>query len=188
MIKIILKKTLRPLKLALLRTRWGDISTCKKRIQSANNKGIHKRIPSSFVSYKKNRVHQFSFLFERTKIDLSPNKRFQFWIDEDLHFINHGPLNDALSPDFSIILTSSIDDLLKQYENVSSTVAIANHQILLSVKEYIERVIHEMSLPAYEKTRKSFKNMISSSTSSLEDALQRILFWSSLFWQSVLCA
>ncbi len=184
MIKIILKKTLRPLKLALLRTRWGDISTCKKRIQSANSKGIHKRIPSSFVSYKKNRVHQFSFLFERTKIDLSPNKRFQFWIDEDLHFINHGPLNDALSPDFSIILTSSIDDLLKQYENVSSTVAIANHQILLSVKEYIERVIHEMSLPAYEKTRKSFKNMISSSTSSLEDALQRILFWSSLFWQS----
>ncbi len=179
-----LKKTLWPLKLAFLKTKWGDIWMCKKRIQSANSKGIHKRVPSVFVSYKKNRVQQFSSLFERTRIGLSPNRRFQFWIDENLHFINHGPLNDALSPDFSIVLTSSIDDLLKQYENISSTVAIANYQILLSVKKYIERIIREANLPTYEKTKKCFENMISSKSSTLEDALQRILFWSSLFWQS----
>ena len=104
MIKMLLKKTLRPLKTVFLKTRWGDVWNCRKRIQSANAKGMHKHVPINFVPYRKNRIHQFQTLFERIRITLSPNKRFQFWIDENLYFVNRGQLTDALSPEFSMIL------------------------------------------------------------------------------------
>ncbi len=184
MIKPILKKILRPLKCVFFKTRWGDVWKYRKRIQSFRANGINKRLASNFVYYKSDRTKQFIQLLDKIQIRLSPNERFQFWIDENLHFINHGQLNDALSPDYSVVLANSIDDLLKKYENFSSTIATANYQVLLAVKRYIERIICEMSLPTYEKTRKCFEHMISSKANSLEDALQRILFWSSLFWQS----
>lgn len=184
MIKMLLKKTLRPLKTVFLKTRWGDVWKCRKRIQSANAKGMHKHVPINFVPYRKNRIHQFQALFERIHITLSPNKRFQFWIDENLCFVNHGQLTDALSPEFSMILENSIDDLLQVYGHGIGVIEKNNYQILCGIKKYVERVISEMGGPQYEKNKIVFERMIFSKAESLEDALQRILFWSSLFWQS----
>lgn len=179
-----IKKILRPLKALFLKSRWGDVFNYKKRIQALQKCGINKKVASEFVYYKKDRVEQFAELFKRIKVNLQANKRFQFWIDENLYFVNRAQLTDALSPDYSLILQNSIDGLICEYRNTANDVSIANCKILSSVKEYVERIVLEMNDSQYEKTKKYFERMISSKAESLEEALQRILFWSSLFWQS----
>ena len=182
--KKIIKKILHPLKVALLNSRWGDVSSYKKRSLSSQKNGVNKRIASRFVFHKKDRVKQYILLFKKTKIRLRADSRFQYWIDDDLYFVNRVQLTDALSPDYSLILEKSIDELVDECKNISNEVSANSCRILHGVKKYIERIILEMNGSQYEKSRNYFERMISSKAESLEEALQRILFWSSLFWQS----
>lgn len=182
--KRLLKIILRPMKSALLSSRWGDVSNYRKRFQTAQKNGMSKHLASRFIFHRKDRVKQFLSMFEKIKISLREGSRFQHWIDDDLYFVNHGQLMDALSPDFSVILEKSIDDLVNEYNCVANKISANNCQILLGVKKYIERIVRELNGSQFDKSRKYFARMVSSKAESLEEALQRILFWSSLFWQS----
>lgn len=150
-------------------------------------RGIHKKKSCHFVRYSNKREKQFLNLLKQIKISFVNKSRFQHWIDEDLYFINRKSIQDATSPCYRIILENSIDSLIKNQQKHRNQVKEINSTILRGIKKYIEKIVNKInddSDDRLQSTKNYFKRMIDSKAESLEEALQRILFWSSLFWQS----
>ena len=123
-------------------------------------------------------------------IVLDDNQRFQHWIDTGLYFSKRYPLNGECPPDYSLVINNSINELLINFSQCKGRVGKSNYEVLLAVKNYIFRIIDAIdreikqnSSESLTKTKFFFERMIDSKATSLEEALQRILFWSSIFWQ-----
>lgn len=176
------------LKEILKSTYFGDLFLYRKRIKKlSEHRNVQKKYARNFIRYNKNRAKQFMNLFQKVKIRLSENSRFQHWIDEDLHFISRKPVIDTCSPNYRLILESSINTLITDYSKKQNCVEISNTITLNSIKNYIKRVVEQMEEDDYDLRsggKNYFKRMLNSKAETLEEALQRILFWSSLFWQS----
>ena len=140
---------------------------------------------------KKSAVKQFADLVSMIKIQVNDSTRFQHWLDTGLYYSRRYPLNGECPPNYSIILNNSINELVEKYAGCSNKIEYNNYVIINSVKTYICRIV--TTLDNYYKEKKCdnilkskviFENMLVSKAISLEEAFQRILFWSSLFWQT----
>lgn len=140
------------------------------------------RTPCRIIYGNKDKTRQLKRLFENVSIKLDKNKRFQHWIDTGLYCFNTYTLNGECPPNYEIILKKSIDDLLEENIKKRNTVERNNYNLLKVIKKYIIRIIDECEKQSIDST--FYKRMISDKTSSLEEALQRIIFYSSLFWQT----
>lgn len=58
--------------------------------------------------YKKSKAEQISDALSNVRITIRPGNRFQTWIDTGLEFVNKKPMIDNTSPDYSVILNSSV--------------------------------------------------------------------------------
>ena len=190
-IKKLIKKTLKPLKPIIICThfyqRYVYIAEMKYLQRSRN---IDKKIARQFIYCKKNKIVQYEELFKKIHISIRSDTRFQHWIDEDLHFFNRFQVNDALPPKYDLILENSIEDLIKVNEDYKNEVQKSNFLLLSLVKKYVERIIKELSgfdSTSTKKTKTYFERMFTCKAESLEEALQRILFWTSMFWQTKHC-
>lgn len=176
------------LKKILRQTYLGDLFLYRKRIRNLfKHRNVQKKIANHFVRYNTNRTKQFITLLQKIKISLSENTRFQHWMDEDLYFINRKHVLDSCSPNYRLILGNSINTLIAGNSKKQNCVEKSNVIVLDSIKGYIERAVTLMEKCNSERvlwSKNIFKRMIDSKAESLEEALQRILFWSSLFWQS----
>lgn len=147
------------------------------------------------VYLKKSKVEEYNKMFDLINITIRPGNRFQTWIDTGLYFSNIYALEDNITPNYKLIIDNSINDLIKgleKYNNsVSSEIQIMLHGIILYIDRIAER-IHEITsmlnnvadIDKLNNTKNYFLRMKDQKCSSMEEALQRILFWSSLFWQS----
>lgn len=142
--------------------------------------------------YKKSKAEQISDALSNVRITIRPGNRFQTWIDTGLEFVNRKPMIDNTSPDYSVILNSSVNALIKNYSD--TIYSKSNYQfkiVLCAVKQYIVRICKELeaSMKAYPQdsnlrnTHVLFQRMLTHEAETIEEALQRILFWSSIFWQ-----
>lgn len=143
--------------------------------------------------YKNNKIEQISKLLSMIKISISTSKRFQHWIDVNLFFVNQYDKNDALPLNYSTVIHFSINDLIKENQEKDGSIAKRNIDLLYKILEYIEKIIKEIDLKLEKDSRENrnllrsryfFKRMKDNSAETLEEGLQRILFWSSLFWQT----
>lgn len=142
-------------------------------------------------AYNKHRIKQFDMMLDKIRITINPSSRFQMWIDTGLIFPSFKAITDNIPPDYSLIVKYSIDDLLK-IKIKDNIVGFNNRELLLNVKKYINRIIGKIDNVIrlnpnniqLKNSKLYFERMIYSKSESLEEALQRILFWSSLFWQS----
>lgn len=142
--------------------------------------------------YQKSKAEQISDALSNVRITIRPGNRFQTWIDTGLEFVNIKPVIDNTSPDYSVVLTSSINTLIENYNN--DIYSKSNFQfkiVLCAVKQYINRICKEIEvyMKAYpqdsylQHTYVLFQRMLTHEAETIEEALQRILFWSSIFWQ-----
>lgn len=185
--KKIAKMILRPFKPTIVRTHLYQKYVYKQSLTWLASRNLKKKAASRFVFYNKNKVEQYCELFKKIKIISSKNERFQYWIDEDLHFFNKYEMTDALPPNFELVLQNSIEDLLKQNSSKNNEVQRNNYMLLLEIKSYIERILEQFSsVNAWKNNRtiSYFNRMLTGRAESLEEALQRVLFWSSIFWQT----
>lgn len=133
---------------------------------------------------------QLNSVFRRINISFIPNKRFQSWIDTGMSVFTFGCMVDNIPPNYEIILENSLKDLKSTSAAIDNEVGKHNVWILGLVEDYIERIIHEMESmietedPFLENTWQYFKRMKNYKAECLEEALQRIIFWSSIFWQT----
>ena len=138
---------------------------------------------------KENKLLQYKEILKDVKINLEPEKVFQHWIDQEIHPIQIYAEIGNIPPDYTLILEHSIDELIKNNLKNDNQVSKQNYELLIDINNYIVKIISEMS--KYDETSndfqmslKSFEAMKTDKANSLFDALQRILFWSSLFWQT----
>ena len=186
-LKSILKKVLSPVKPIIKGNFLFDVYSVRRRIAAQNARHVGVKFPKTFIFYKKNRVAQYAKLFKSISIDVRENVRFQHWIDEDVFFINRFPLMDLASPPYQIILESSIYDLVNKNKEKKNKVEKNNFELLKCVEAYVNRIVSKLSSFSNEqvvRTKNYFERMLNSKADSLEEALQRILFWSSIFWQT----
>ena len=130
----------------------------------------------SLVYYNKNKLKQYVKLIDNINIEIKKNHRFLHCIDENLRMFHMDSVIGNIPPDYSLIVDNSIDSLY-QY----------NNELIDAIKRYIHRIITKIKDLDYAEKNMHiayFENMIDKKANSIEEALQRILFWSSLFWQT----
>lgn len=141
---------------------------------------------SSRIVYQKNsKVKQLSEMMMNIKIEIDPNDTLQSWVDTNLYVYNSCKLLENMAPDYSIVLNNSIVMLIEENKGTGE-IDIQNRELLLAVKQYIYRVINELKKYDTKESRvsiKNFESMLDSEARDISDAIQRILFWSTLFWQ-----
>lgn len=145
-----------------------------------------------FSYYKGDKPAQFKDALNRLQITITPERRYQSWIDTGLVFVCLGAMTDNIPPKYSLIIDNSINDLISENQKLDNEVAKTNIKVLTSVSAYIDRIIDKLDVgiknhasdPYLRKTREYFARMKTEKAGSLEEALQRVLFWSSMFWQT----
>lgn len=147
------------------------------------------------IFFQGSKAKQLVRMMKKTKIAIVPGKRFQSWIDTGLYVSHIDSLTDNVAPNYEVILNCSVEDLLKIYSSDHDHYSTEIRILLKGIKEYIFNIINEInnSIASCEnensckqliKTEEYFQNMLNTKAKSLEEGFQRILFWSSLFWQS----
>lgn len=141
-----------------------------------------KPINTKIIVFQNNKHKQIIDMINNITIQVYTEKRFQHWLDTDIFMINKNVMIGNVPPNYNKIIHFSLDELIKKESNKYTK------SMLISISKYIDKIISELKkIPQNEKTYDSikyFESMKNSSAINLEDALQRILFWSSLFWQS----
>jgi len=148
------------------------------------------------ICYTRTKTEQFRNLLKDIKITIRPEERFQIWIDTGIYFSRCDSMTDNQPPNYELIIMHSTKELMEKTFQYNNKVAENIRFLLQSVEIYIDRVIVELrnTIDMYDTdaskvkclkiTKSFFERMKTNSADSLEEALQRILFWSSIFWQS----
>ncbi|PWT26033.1 pyruvate formate lyase family protein [Butyrivibrio fibrisolvens] len=143
---------------------------------------------------QKTKVNQLEYMLKNINIQIEFNNRFQVWIDSGLYVYQHYPITDNTPPDYSIVINNSLDDMKKKYLG-SDDFSKQQYRFLNYLSEYLNRIIvyidllitkedSNESVEYLKNTRNIFARMKNQKAETLEEGLQRILFWSSLFWQT----
>ena len=187
-LKKILKRIIEPFRPFLVKTKAYQRYLYIANVEYVRQKrNINKKKANKFIYSNSNKIKQYDLLFRNITISINRNSRFQYWIDEDLCFMNTNQVNDSLPPDYSLILDNSIDDLIQVNKDYKNLVQKNNYFLLISVSKYVKRIIDKLTIESSDniiKTKHYFERMLTNKTDSLEEAFQRILFWNSLFWQT----
>lgn len=135
---------------------------------------------------------QIANMLGHIDITIRPGNRFQTWIDTGLYVGRFYAMTDNVPPYYAVILEHSLQELVVQYGSRKGKYYNSQKSVLLAVENYIKRVIGQITIQIEKKkddiylprTKLYFERMLTDRTRTLEEALQRILFWSSIFWQS----
>lgn len=138
---------------------------------------------------KEDKLLQYKDILNNIEIVLNSNKIFQHWIDTKIYPIQVYAKIGNIPPDYSLILNYSIEELIEINSKNEDIVSKQNCRLLIAINDYIDRIIHQMiknkaNSKDFDKCIEAFSSMKNQKANSLFDALQRILFWSSLFWQT----
>lgn len=89
-----------------------------------------------------------------------------------------------MPPNYELVINNSIEELKRQNQGAKG-IEKQNYEVLCVVEKHInciEAVLREQN--PEDKRIVLFENMKEKPSTTLEDALQRILLWSSIFWQT----
>ena len=143
--------------------------------------------------YESNKQKQLLKLLSMTDILLQEQSVLQYWIDTNLFFVNQFERNDSLPPNYEMIMRLSIRDLMNINQEKPGNISKQNLEVLEAVLKYVERIIETINNKIKINLEQSrslllsrycFERMKDYPAETLEEGLQRILFWSSLFWQT----
>lgn len=137
---------------------------------------------------------QIEQMLNMIPIQLRNDTRFQSWIDTRMYVVRFGSMTDNIPPNYELIVNNSLDSLIEENKNRNNKVCSDNVKILTAVQNYVKNIILEMEKSLNERmdeklqqTKQYFERMIACKAETLEEALQRIIFWSDIFWQSQHC-
>lgn len=188
------KDILLKIKSLLKKTKFYQNRIANKYYLNTNNTYTKIDKSKKFICYyKKNKVNQYLDLFSKINIELDSNSRFQMWLNLECYFVNLNTLADNMSVDYSIILSNSINNLIKKYECKNNSIGQEYCKLLKGINLYLDRIINKIEIELkYSKKNEFylckslelFRNMKDKKAETVEDVFQRIIFWSSIFWQS----
>lgn len=160
-----------------------------KRSNLKNNENILKTITKAYKvhvpSLDMNKGNQIKNLFSKIEINI-PSEGFIFTIDTLKTTNNLKRIMENMSVDYSKILNTSLDELILKYSN-DDEYSINQKAAIEGILILIDREIDALKLSSRQDKAKYIKfleNIKHSEVSSFEEALQRILFFNQLLWQT----
>ena len=157
----------------------------KEKASSYMAKNMHK----FYITRSKfNKGAQIKNLFRKIDIDI-PKDGFIFFLDEFKNLSEDGHIIDNISVDYSRILKYSITDYKELNLNSDYFDDYNKNQtdMLGGIELFISNIIKELENSQRddkEKYIQFFENIIDKSAEHFEEALQRILFFNQLLWQT----
>ena len=147
-------------------------------------------------SSKFNKGIQIKNLFRKVDIDI-PKEGFIYFLDELKNLNFNGKIINGISPDYSKILKSSVYEYNEFYFHPKagrgfardlSSDFIKNHlDALDGIELFIYRIVKKLRNSNHKdrsKFARYFENMIDAPAEHFEEALQRILFYNQVLWQT----
>lgn len=123
-----------------------------------------------------------------SKIDITiPDEGFIFFIDEFKTTTGYYGTLSNLSIDYSKVINSSLKELSSKYENKTDEYSINQKTTIDAIEILINRIIKSLKSSKRQNKEKYitfFEKIKYESVSSFEEALQRILFFNQLLWQT----
>ena len=144
-----------------------------------------------FTSSKLDKANQINDLFQKVEINI-PKEGFIFFLDGLKNLSEDGRIIDNISVDYSLILNNSINGLKEIYINPKKDQNYSEYNkrqlsLLESIEIFIHKIIEELNKSNREDKEKYiqyFENMFDKKAEHFEEALQRILFFNQLLWQT----
>lgn len=141
--------------------------------------------PQKNIYYNGDKVGQIQEMFHNIQIDLSRNTRFYHWIDENVWLFHFDHVIGNMPPNYALVIDASLEELIDGTEAGKNSKE--RKRLLKAVKDYIYRILSTakaLEAEDYENIKNTFEKMLTNRAETLTEALQRILFWSSIMWQS----
>lgn len=164
--------------------------TGKKKIQSLVFCAWKIRPVTQRGNSEKRKKNQYEKLLSKTRFMFDYKEKFLYWIDENYIPCSLDTVIGNTSPDYSIIIRYSLKQLREKMNLSDNLVSKSNIELLDQVTKYIHRICWKLRKDTNgdEKKRKKFlywyERMEEYPAESMEEALQRFLFWNQLFWQT----
>lgn len=137
--------------------------------------------------YSTDKYRQFDNLLENLRFSNIKTSRFIYWIHKDIYFYNECSVIGNMPLDYSLIIENSIEELIEKNKAVGNNIAKKNIKVLISIKKFVERIVAELknSEDLYlNRSSEILQQMLYTKALSIQDALQRILFWNQLMHQT----
>ena len=183
----------RSITLAFLLRRLTRRFGSKEKASSYLAKNMHRFY---ITGSKFNKGTQIKNLFRKVDIHI-PKSGFIFFLDEFKHLSEDGHIIDNISIDYSRVLKSSVYEYNEFYfhpkagrgfaRDLSSDFIKNQLDALDGIELLIYRIIKKLRNSNHKdraKFARYFENMIDKSAEHFEEALQRILFYNQLLWQT----
>lgn len=129
----------------------------------------------------RNKTRQLRKLFQTAKVNNQGHGTFFYSLDEKCVPLRTGRVIENMPLNYGIIVDHSLDELRLRNESSDSNIARQNIETIDVIVNYINQILPGID---NETARKSIAGIIDKEAESLEDALQRILFFNQLLWQS----
>lgn len=148
-------------------------------------------IPTTRLIYAKSntvsdKIMQYDKLFKVCRIENIFINDFLYLIDESVSIVNINHVIDNSPIDYNLAVNCSITYIVERASE--NPIKKCNKIFLGIVQNYINRIIDYISnnenIPDIERHKNIFSNMLSRPADNLHDALQRILFWNQILWQT----
>lgn len=149
-------------------------------------------IKSFFLFYAPNgklsKGNQMRKLFKKVKIDVYNEDRFVYNIDIFKTMHRNGRMIDNISIDYSRVLDESLNDMRQRILKLEDSQYRDDELITIdAISEFIDREI--LAIKNSKKANKQkiisyFENIKDGYPDSFEEAIQRILFYNQVLWQS----
>ena len=183
----------RSITLAFLLRRLTRRFGSKEKASSYLAKNMHRFY---ITSSKFNKGTQIKNLFRKVDIHI-PKSGFIFFLDEFKHLSEDGHIIDNISIDYSRVLKSSVYEYNEFYfhpkagrgfaRDLSSDFIKNQLDALDGIELLVYRIIKKLRNSNHKdraKFARYFENMIDKPAEHFEEALQRILFYNQLLWQT----
>lgn len=123
----------------------------------------------------------FSDINKMIKTEVLISEYFAYLIDFNCIIKHSKDLNNNMTPDYSVILNNSLEDIKKIYNKNPKEQLFINE-----VEKYLDNFIIKIEETQKDNTYdiiKNLKNIKNRKPKSLVEAMQRILFFNQIFWQ-----
>ena len=127
-------------------------------------------------------------LLSEINITLDTNSHFVYFIDETRTLVYPGNILSNFTLDYSKIIEGTFEGLVSDAEG-SDAYGIEAHLVAEGISILLERIIHAVNESDYMEEsklqiKKWFKSMLIRKAEHFDEALQRILFFNQILWQT----
>lgn len=133
------------------------------------------------------KAKQLKELLEKVRVgEVGENEKFYYYIDIFTTPYLEDNIMGNISLDYRQVLENSIEDIKKQIEDNTRDTKFCNDELKLieSIENYINKVILTLDKKKNKNIIRNLENIKNNRANSFEEAIQRILFFNQLMWQT----